>query len=181
MGFGIFIWTLLEYTLHRFLFHIKTKSYWLVIMLSISHYSVYLSSVESLSECCTNVVNIVFRGNTMHYLLHGCHHKHPMDGLRLVFPPSATAILLIPVRIYPLFLYVMPLDLMPIFLYPSILEYLGTIFSLIQRTISFQSRFSYTVYYVITISILFCLVRIHKSQHEKSKFCCQPLAVLERG
>ncbi|CAN6465218.1 unnamed protein product [Victoria cruziana] len=60
---GIFVWTLIEYTLHRFLFHIKTKSYW---------------------------------GNTMHYLLHGCHHKHPMDGLRLVFPPAATAILLFP-------------------------------------------------------------------------------------
>ncbi|CAA2962945.1 dihydroceramide fatty acyl 2-hydroxylase FAH1-like [Olea europaea subsp. europaea] len=64
MAFGIFIWTLLEYTLHRFLFHIKTKSYW---------------------------------GNTIHYLIHGCHHKHPMDGLRLVFPPAATAILLLPV------------------------------------------------------------------------------------
>lgn len=60
---GIFVWTLLEYTLHRFLFHIETKSYW---------------------------------GNTLHYLLHGCHHKHPMDGLRLVFPPAATAILLVP-------------------------------------------------------------------------------------
>lgn len=60
---GIFIWTLLEYTLHRFLFHIRTESYW---------------------------------GNTLHYLLHGCHHKHPMDGLRLVFPPAATAILAIP-------------------------------------------------------------------------------------
>ncbi|XP_059668012.1 dihydroceramide fatty acyl 2-hydroxylase FAH1-like [Cornus florida] len=58
---GIFVWTLLEYSLHRFLFHIKTKTYW---------------------------------GNTMHYLLHGCHHKHPMDGLRLVFPPAATLILL---------------------------------------------------------------------------------------
>ncbi|XP_075477148.1 dihydroceramide fatty acyl 2-hydroxylase FAH1-like isoform X1 [Primulina tabacum] len=63
VAFGIFAWTLLEYTLHRFLFHIKTKSYW---------------------------------GNTLHYLLHGCHHKHPMDGLRLVFPPAATAILLVP-------------------------------------------------------------------------------------
>ncbi|KAH1041208.1 hypothetical protein GLYMA_09G026800v4 [Glycine max] len=60
---GIFVWTLLEYSLHRFLFHIKTKTYW---------------------------------GNTLHYLLHGCHHKHPMDGLRLVFPPAATAILLMP-------------------------------------------------------------------------------------
>ncbi|KAJ8758742.1 hypothetical protein K2173_000463 [Erythroxylum novogranatense] len=60
---GIFIWTLMEYSLHRFLFHIKTKSYW---------------------------------GNTIHYLLHGIHHKHPMDDLRLVFPPAATAILLFP-------------------------------------------------------------------------------------
>lgn len=39
-----------------------------------------------------------FRANTAHYLLHGCHHKHPQDGLRLVFPPTATAILLVPVR-----------------------------------------------------------------------------------
>lgn len=63
VGMGIFVWTLLEYSLHRFLFHIETKSYW---------------------------------ANTAHYLLHGCHHKHPMDGLRLVFPPAATAILLVP-------------------------------------------------------------------------------------
>ncbi|XP_039828261.1 dihydroceramide fatty acyl 2-hydroxylase FAH1-like isoform X2 [Panicum virgatum] len=61
--FGIFIWTLIEYTLHRFLFHIETKTYWT---------------------------------NTAHYLLHGCHHKHPMDSLRLVFPPTATAILCFP-------------------------------------------------------------------------------------
>ncbi|XP_024022798.1 dihydroceramide fatty acyl 2-hydroxylase FAH1-like [Morus notabilis] len=60
---GVFIWTLLEYSLHRFLFHIKTKTYW---------------------------------GNTIHYLLHGCHHKHPMDSLRLVFPPVPAAILTIP-------------------------------------------------------------------------------------
>ncbi|KAM7271669.1 hypothetical protein ACFE04_030883 [Oxalis oulophora] len=63
MSIGVLIWTLLEYSLHRFLFHIKTNTYWT---------------------------------NTMHYLIHGCHHKHPMDGLRLVFPPAATAILLIP-------------------------------------------------------------------------------------
>jgi len=60
---GILIWTLVEYTLHRFLFHIETKSYW---------------------------------ANTAHYLLHGCHHKHPMDGLRLVFPPAGAAILCVP-------------------------------------------------------------------------------------
>ncbi|XWS16693.1 hypothetical protein CRYUN_Cryun34aG0112900 [Craigia yunnanensis] len=65
--FGIFVWTFLEYTLHRFLFHIETTSYW---------------------------------GNTIHYLLHGCHHKHPMDGLRLVFPPAAAAVLCIPLCIF---------------------------------------------------------------------------------
>ncbi|KAJ6776698.1 FATTY ACID HYDROXYLASE [Salix koriyanagi] len=43
---------------------------------------------------CYCVLN--YWGNTLHYLLHGCHHKHPMDGLRLVFPPAATAILLVP-------------------------------------------------------------------------------------
>ncbi|KAK8675934.1 hypothetical protein V6N13_033993 [Hibiscus sabdariffa] len=36
-------------------------------------------------------------GNTLNYLLHGCHHKHPLDRLRLVFPPAATAILCVPV------------------------------------------------------------------------------------
>ncbi|KAL0914486.1 hypothetical protein M5K25_014835 [Dendrobium thyrsiflorum] len=60
---GILLWTLIEYCLHRFLFHIKTESYW---------------------------------ANTAHYLLHGCHHKHPMDSLRLVFPPAAAAILCFP-------------------------------------------------------------------------------------
>lgn len=26
---------------------------------------------------------------TIHFLMHGCHHKRPMDRLRLVFPPAA--------------------------------------------------------------------------------------------
>lgn len=30
---GVFIWTLIEYTLHRFLFHMKTTSYWSVLIL----------------------------------------------------------------------------------------------------------------------------------------------------
>lgn len=60
---GVFVWTLVEYTMHRFLFHIKTSSYW---------------------------------GNTLHYLLHGCHHKHPMDGYRLVFPPAAATLFAVP-------------------------------------------------------------------------------------
>lgn len=55
---GVLFWTFLEYVLHRFLFHMKTTSFW---------------------------------GNTFHYVLHGFHHKHPMDGSRLVMPPAMAA------------------------------------------------------------------------------------------
>lgn len=60
--FGTLCWTFIEYLLHRFLFHMKTSSYW---------------------------------GNTAHYVLHGFHHKHPMDGARLVFPPTFTLVFVI--------------------------------------------------------------------------------------
>ncbi|KAG6554246.1 hypothetical protein Mapa_004162 [Marchantia paleacea] len=59
MAVGILLWSFIEYSLHRHLFHVKTTTYW---------------------------------WNTGHYLLHGCHHKYPLDGLRLVFPPAGTAI-----------------------------------------------------------------------------------------
>ncbi|RHN62823.1 hypothetical protein MtrunA17_Chr4g0051581 [Medicago truncatula] len=64
---GIFVWTLVEYLLHRFLFHVQTKSYW---------------------------------GNTFHFLFHGCHHKHPMDSLRLVLPPTAAVLFASPVFLF---------------------------------------------------------------------------------
>jgi 4-hydroxysphinganine ceramide fatty acyl 2-hydroxylase len=57
-GLGVFIWTLVEYILHRFLFHLDN----------------YLPD---------NRVAI-----TMHFLLHGIHHYLPMDKLRLVMPPT---------------------------------------------------------------------------------------------
>ncbi|KAF7323901.1 Ceramide very long chain fatty acid hydroxylase [Mycena kentingensis (nom. inval.)] len=54
---GNFIWTLLEYTLHRFLFHIDDllpdKPVWILL----------------------------------HFTMHGVHHYLPMDRLRLVMPP----------------------------------------------------------------------------------------------
>eukprot|EP00803_Ostreobium_quekettii_P003446 evm.model.scf_860.5 EVM.evm.TU.scf_860.5 scf_860:36099-36884(+) len=33
-------------------------------------------------------------GITLHFLFHGCHHKFPMDGLRLVFPPVPAGIVI---------------------------------------------------------------------------------------
>lgn len=57
------MWTLLEYSLHRGVFHWKPNQ-------------------ESYNQI------------TLHFLLHGLHHKTPMDGDRLVFPPAAALILI---------------------------------------------------------------------------------------
>ncbi|TYJ51708.1 hypothetical protein B9479_007712 [Cryptococcus floricola] len=56
-AFGVFIWTVLEYVLHRFLFHLDY----------------YLPDAQW--------------AITLHFLLHGVHHYLPMDRLRLVMPP----------------------------------------------------------------------------------------------
>eukprot|EP00835_Amoeboradix_gromovi_P005222 NODE_472_length_8038_cov_0.413150.p3 type:complete len:292 gc:universal NODE_472_length_8038_cov_0.413150:7888-7013(-) len=59
---GIVLWSFIEYVLHRFVFHCDK----------------YLPD---------NGYFIV-----LHYLLHGIHHLHPMDPLRLVMPPILTLI-----------------------------------------------------------------------------------------
>uniref|UniRef100_A0A914XV96 Cytochrome b5 heme-binding domain-containing protein n=1 Tax=Panagrolaimus superbus TaxID=310955 RepID=A0A914XV96_9BILA len=60
---GTLTWTLLEYSLHRGVFHWKPnpKSY--------------------------NQI-------TFHFALHGLHHKTPMDGDRLVFPPTPALLII---------------------------------------------------------------------------------------
>ncbi len=55
---GFLAWLLVEYLLHRFVFHARPTSY---------------------------------AGITLHFAFHGCHHKHPADRLRLVFPPLFAA------------------------------------------------------------------------------------------
>ncbi|KAF7300688.1 Ceramide very long chain fatty acid hydroxylase [Mycena chlorophos] len=55
---GNVIWTILEYTLHRFLFHID----------------------DLLPDRPIAIL--------LHFLLHGVHHYLPMDRLRLVMPPT---------------------------------------------------------------------------------------------
>ncbi|KAL2195702.1 hypothetical protein P885DRAFT_39930 [Corynascus similis CBS 632.67] len=57
-AFGLFMWTLIEYFMHRFLFHLDY----------------YLPD---------NRVGI-----TLHFTLHGIHHYLPMDKYRLVMPPT---------------------------------------------------------------------------------------------
>lgn len=61
--FGVLLWTFLEYTLHRWVFHVKLKS-------------------NSGPWICT-----------FHFMIHGLHHKVPFDPMRLVFPPLPGAVL----------------------------------------------------------------------------------------
>lgn len=63
---GLFLWSLVEYVLHRCLFHVDK----------------YLPD---------NRVGI-----TAHFLLHGIHHYLPMDKYRLVMPPTLFVVLAFP-------------------------------------------------------------------------------------
>uniref|UniRef100_A0AC34GY09 Cytochrome b5 heme-binding domain-containing protein n=1 Tax=Panagrolaimus sp. ES5 TaxID=591445 RepID=A0AC34GY09_9BILA len=60
---GTLTWTLLEYSLHRGVFHWKPNP--------------------------TSYNQITF-----HFALHGLHHKTPMDGDRLVFPPTPALLII---------------------------------------------------------------------------------------
>jgi 4-hydroxysphinganine ceramide fatty acyl 2-hydroxylase len=63
---GNIIWTILEYVMHRFLFHID----------------------EFLPDTPTFIL--------LHFLMHGIHHYLPMDRLRLVMPPTLFFVLQLP-------------------------------------------------------------------------------------
>jgi 4-hydroxysphinganine ceramide fatty acyl 2-hydroxylase len=83
-GLGVFIWTLVEYILHRFLFHLDeyaTLPFNRALDLY-SHSNRYLPD---------NRVAI-----TLHFLLHGVHHYLPMDKYRLVMPPTLFVVLAYP-------------------------------------------------------------------------------------
>jgi len=63
---GLFLWTLVEYILHRFLFHLDDY---------LPDHPIAL---------------------TLHFLLHGIHHYLPMDRYRLVMPPTLFLVLATP-------------------------------------------------------------------------------------
>jgi len=64
-GLGMLYWTFVEYSLHRFVFHIDEKTPDWAPALSV------------------------------HFALHGVHHKVPNDRYRLVFPPLPAVVLCI--------------------------------------------------------------------------------------
>jgi 4-hydroxysphinganine ceramide fatty acyl 2-hydroxylase len=86
--FGLFLWTLVEYILHRFLFHLDQ----------------YVTHQRSVSLPRTKSYLLTFRrylpdnrvGLTLHFLLHGIHHYLPMDKYRLVMPPTLFVVLATP-------------------------------------------------------------------------------------
>ncbi|KAL1124074.1 hypothetical protein AAG570_001844 [Ranatra chinensis] len=59
---GMALWPLIEYVVHRWLFHSKPPSNWPSLL-------------------------------TLHFLIHGIHHKAPFDNGRLLFPPVPCSIL----------------------------------------------------------------------------------------
>lgn len=65
-GLGVIIWTLLEYILHRFFFHLDE--------LLPDHQAAFV----------------------LHFTIHGFHHYLPMDKLRLVMPPALAIIIAYP-------------------------------------------------------------------------------------
>lgn len=71
---GTFWWTFIEYTLHRFVFHLEPYHPDNGFLKPMTHNKFYL---------------------TFHFLLHGQHHKVPFDKGRLVFPPVPAAMLVL--------------------------------------------------------------------------------------
>ncbi|KAM4721130.1 fatty acid 2-hydroxylase [Rhinophrynus dorsalis] len=65
---GIMVWTLMEYGIHRYVFHMNppASNYYLI---------------------------------TLHFMLHGQHHKAPFDSSRLVFPPVPASFVIVPLYI----------------------------------------------------------------------------------
>lgn len=79
MLFGMFWWSLTEYVLHRFIFHLEP-------------YKNKNSKISAVTDTWLYI--------TTHFLLHGQHHKVPFDKGRLVFPPVPAAVLVLGFRVF---------------------------------------------------------------------------------
>ena len=73
---GLGLWTLVEYGLHRGLFHVDQS-----VKRRPTVFNILL--IQPVRYLPDNRVGI-----TAHFLLHGIHHYLPMDKLRLVMPPA---------------------------------------------------------------------------------------------
>lgn len=87
---GIWFWTLFEYLLHRFLFHLDEYVFPRFTRPPYKFLATQLTQI-SLRYLPDNRVGI-----TLHFTLHGVHHYLPMDRYRLVMPPTLFAVLAYP-------------------------------------------------------------------------------------
>lgn len=78
---GLGLWTLVEYGLHRGLFHVDKSVQ--IPFRNCREPKWVLTFLSPLRYLPDNRVGI-----TAHFLLHGIHHYLPMDKLRLVMPPT---------------------------------------------------------------------------------------------
>lgn len=90
--FGLGFWTIIEYFMHRFLFHLDEYD-----SPRHSDHSVHPLSKFSLTDLlCSRWLPDNRVGITLHFTLHGIHHYLPMDKNRLVMPPTLFLALAIP-------------------------------------------------------------------------------------
>ncbi|KAL0124264.1 hypothetical protein PUN28_006250 [Cardiocondyla obscurior] len=89
---GLFIWTVLEYFVHRKIFHFKPP-----------HNSKFLI--------------------TMHFMFHGSHHKAPLDGRRLVFPPTLS--LFVALVVWQIYKSIFPLTIVYLVAAGTVIGYLS--------------------------------------------------------
>jgi 4-hydroxysphinganine ceramide fatty acyl 2-hydroxylase len=77
--FGLFIWTFMEYLLHRFVFHAPDE-----IMEETHRISASLDIDQAVIPALPTLRHV------MYFMFHGVHHEYPSDSRRLVMPPVAS-------------------------------------------------------------------------------------------
>lgn len=76
---GLFIWTFLEYLLHRFAFHAPAH-----VMKETHEISAGLALDQPVIPELPTLRHVIY------FIFHGVHHEYPSDSRRLVMPPIAS-------------------------------------------------------------------------------------------
>ena len=76
---GLFLWTFLEYLLHRFAFHAPDE-----VMKQTHEISASLELNQPVIPELPTLRHVIY------FIFHGVHHEYPSDSKRLVMPPIAS-------------------------------------------------------------------------------------------
>ena len=115
VGIGVLLWQLLEYCIHRY--RVQTSKMrssffvccalscqckpslllgpFIMLLCSLKPRCLQKGSSRDVSECrhVFHAHPVRYWAITLHFALHGCHHKFPMDRGRLVFPPLPAVVI----------------------------------------------------------------------------------------